>query len=535
MNIIKNITRAGLGFMLLATASCADKLDLTPIDFYGSGSYWKTPAHATAAIEGLNHHMRIRYNTQVFILGEVRGGIYRDGANTDGMTQSYGVMRLQNLTKEQPGINNFGDMYGAITICNQFIRELEKGTLITGAQKDYYLGIGYGMRAYYYYALYRTYGGVPLRLGTEVIDGILDPNKLGAYHAKPSEIFAQIDSDIKKSIELFGSQTSFSSYGLLPKATWNKAASEALAADFYLWSAKVTTGDQAADQSLLAKAKTHLHNLENNYSLSLQQNFARVFDVSNKANSEIIMAIRFQENESTNNLADWTYHVSNGQVNRGYLREDGTAWNDVLNLKTGTSQAMEYVPQLFQLFDRADSRRDATFVGSYKMEGSSLVLKGTHVRKNIGYVNAQGSRVYNGDIILYRLPWVYLALAEIANMENDNASLVKYINLVRKRAYGTNWVEATHGFTPSDFKTNELAILTEKDKEFVQEGQRWYDVRRMTESKGGKHLVFVPEAHLADPTRPILNEATEAYKVLWPVNKAVLDNDLGIKQTPGYK
>ena len=29
-----------------------------------------------------------------------------------------------------------------------------------------------------YFELYRIYGGVPLRLDVEVIDGVLDPNKL---------------------------------------------------------------------------------------------------------------------------------------------------------------------------------------------------------------------------------------------------------------------------------------------------------------------------------------------------------------------
>jgi hypothetical protein len=137
-----------------------------------------------------------------------------------------------------------------------------------------------------------------------------------------------------------------------------------------------------------------------------------------------------------------------------------------------------------------------------------------------------------GDYIIYRLPWVYLALAEVANMQGSNADVEKYINLVRQRAYGSNWDASKYGYTAGDFTKNELAILKEKDKEFVQEGQRWYDLRRMTLTKGGKHLVFCKEASYTD--WPVLDESTEAYKVLWPVNKAVHDNDSTILQTPGY-
>lgn len=73
-----------------------------------------------------------------------------------------------------------------------------------------------------------------------------------------------------------------------------------------------------------------------------------------------------------------------------------------------------------------------------------------------------------------------------------------------------------------------------KIKEFVQEGQRWWDVLRMTLTKGGKHLVFCKEANLKNDGVPILNEATESHKVLWPIEQNMLDKDPSIKQTPGY-
>lgn len=53
-------------------------------------------------------------------------------------------------------------------------------------------------------------------------------------------------------------------------------------------------------------------------------------------------------------------------------------------------------------------------------------------------------------------------LAEIENMQGGNVA--QYINIVRKRAYGTNWNEAIYGYKNSDYTTNELAILHEKIK-----------------------------------------------------------------------
>lgn len=56
----------------------------------------------------------------------------------------------------------------------------------------------------------------------------------------------------------------------------------------------------------------------------------------------------------------------------------------------------------------------------------------------------------------------------------------------------------------------------------------------MTLTKGGKHLVFCPEANLKNDGNPILPE-TESYKLLWPIEQNMLDKDPAIKQTPGYE
>ena len=265
----------------------------------------------------------------------------------------------------------------------------------------------------------------------------------------------------------------------------------------------------------------------------MQNNFADVFDATKKANSEIIFAICFAENEATNNFNSYVYNIGTGQTTNSSYLEDGSLFVDPLQLAgAGTMQRYEYKEELFRIFDVEDSRRDATFLAAYyKDEEGNLEYRGTHVRKNIGLINSSGIRIFIGDMPFYRLSWVYLTLAEIANMEGDNAKVEEYINIVRERAYGDNWAPEFE-FEAGDFTTNELAILAEKDKEFVQEGQRWWDLRRMTLTKGGKPLVFTQQASFNGVS--ILDEATEAHKLLWPIDRALLDNDDALKQTPGY-
>ena len=520
----------------LLVTSCADKLDLSPIDYYGSGSYWKTEAQATAYIDGIHKHLRDAAWQHTITFGELRGGRFITGASSDGMGVSNGDIILQNFDETHTGVSKFGDLFGRITNLNLFIARVTDATYLSDEMKNFYLGEVYGLRAFYYFDLYRIYGGVPLRLTADVVEGVIDPNKLYMARSTPKEVMTQIKSDLNKSMEYFGNMNDFDPYKRGKKVYWSKAATECLMGEVYLWTSKVTTGDDVANPADLTIAKTHLESVLNNYNLKMLDNFSQVFNAKNKANDEIIFAIRFLEGEATNSNGTFTYNVGTGSTKNRY-QANGEVFGDALDIQNTGNQTYEYNKAVYRSFDDADTRKEATFIASYNKDGKTgeLSLYGTHVRKNIGYVNAQGARVYCGDYIFYRLPWVYLTLAEIANMEGDNAVVAKYINLVRKRAYGNAWDETLYAYPETaDFTTNELAILHEKDKEFIQEGQRWWDLRRMTLTKGGTPLVFCKEGSLLGDA-PILNESTEAHKLLWPIEKTMLDKDPALKQTPGYK
>lgn len=534
--------RLSIFVAILASAallSCNKQLDLAPIDYYGSGSYWKNESHVKSYLIGLHKNMRDVSWTHMMLFGEMRGGgVNNAGATIDGSAINYGDLVNQNLNvTSMGGITNYGDYYGKITNCNLFIKKVTEAEFLTAENKAYYLGMGYGLRAFYFYDLYRVYGKIPLRTGIEVIEGVLDPQQLYMEQSECDAVVAQIKSDLEESYKQFGSANNFDPMGLgNDKNYWSKAATECLMADFYLWISKVSMGNYNADVSNLAAAKTHLNNVINNFGLGMLDNFAKVLDAKNKNNKEIIFAVAYSETEATNSLGTFAYNTTTGMAYQKFYRADGeTLFGDPLGLKGGTVMRNEHKLGLYNMFDDDDTRRDATFVPVYNAKAEWAekgALAGLITSKNLGYMTNSGTWSFCGDFPYYRLSWCYLALAEIANMEGDNAGVVRNINEVRKRAYGAKWNEATYGYKAGDFTQNELAILHEKDKEFVQEGQRWWDVRRMTLTKGGKALVFCPEGNI-DNNAPLLTDA-EAYKLLWPLDKTLLSKDPALKQTPGY-
>src|SRR5690606_21795722 len=101
-----------------------------------------------------------------------------------------------------------------------------------------------------------------------------------------------------------------------------------------------------------------------------------------------------------------------------------------------------------------------------------------------------------------------------------------FIQPVRDRAFNGN--DPTP-FVNGSRDANEIAIFEERMKEFVWEGKRWYDIRRM--KYGTTPLVFRSSNH----PYGVLNQSTEGYKVLWPIGRDVWTNDPLVDQTPGYE
>ncbi len=534
MKTLKSIIKpAAMVLVAGLLISGCDALDLSPLDQYGSTSYWKTEAHVRGYMDGIHKHLRDKTFQHSYLFGEAGGGSSKIGQSVDGTNIHNGEIKENNLSQTSPGVTKWGELYGLIFNINLLIERTLEADYMTDEQKSYYLGQAYGLRAFHYFDLYRIYGTAPLQLEPKVANGIIEPDLLYEARANSSKLMAQIKSDLNESLKYFGDNNSFDPMNRgHKKGYWSKAATECLLGEVYLWNSKVTTGDNVASEADLEIAKRHLLNVANNYGLSMMTDFSEVFSVNQKGNQEVIMAVRYAVGEAESDGKNFVYSMKTGNyVGGSFFDESGAPLSkDTLQLGDTGWAVHEYKEGLFRNFDKADSRRDGTFLSVYNAEGS---LMGTFLRKKIGTFNtATNKREWIADEILYRLPLVYLMLAEIENMQGGDVA--KYINLVRQRAYGENWDAELYGYTNADFTTNELAILREKDKEFVNEGQRWWDVRRMTLTKGGKHLVFCKEGNI-DSDRPILDESTEAFRVLWPIDTETKNKDNLVDQTPGYE
>src|SRR5687767_8145696 len=155
--------------ILLTAASCRKTLELAPEDYYGDGNFWQNEAQVTNFMVGM--HKQFRDNQFMFLrLGEMRGGGF---SNVDRQNTSLNELPIINQAIEEnsPGVTGWAGFYGPILQLNLFIQKVEGLDFLPADRKNYLLGQAYAMRAYYYFHLLRTYGGVPLRLEPEVLNG----------------------------------------------------------------------------------------------------------------------------------------------------------------------------------------------------------------------------------------------------------------------------------------------------------------------------------------------------------------------------
>lgn len=530
-----------LGLGLLGAFSSCESLDLAPEDYFGSGNFWKDQTQASGYMVGLHSYLRSTYGSW-FVMGELRGGLLGDGDDGTGTSVTGASLANQTLIKQdlradQAGMSNWNGLYSEIVRVNLGINEITNSDVLTDAQKNLYLAQAYAMRAYYYYLLYTAWGGVPLVTDVAITEGQVSAEALKRPRAKASEIMKLLKDDINESEKRFND---YGSDAFTSKYTWSKYATLMLKANIYTWAANVTTGDQQATGSAdLQTARTALQEIISSGKFQLMPEFYQAFRTDFKdSNKENILTVPYNKTDKV-----YMPNVSNcvGQEALVTAAYDLSGNHVTLGTETYGNRTLvngllrnQYKQTLWEAYDAADTRRDATFfvICSSPTEPKTGGNFGVLLKKFSGtYYASEGSHLFDCDGAIFRYAETLLLMAEVENdLGNDPTP---YLNQVCQRAYGNS----SHNYTNQSQYRNTLNILNELDKEFVAEGKRWFALRRMHDASG-KSLLFDAEVNYpfipGTARTPILTEA-EAYKALWPISVSTHTNDASIEQNPGYE
>lgn len=509
-----------LGFAFMLSFSACDSLDLEPESIITDDKYWKTADQFEAFNVGIHSYFR-SLSGNFFLLGESRAYLYGD--TPFGGEASQGMERLpyNTLSVDNPGISNYAGMYNVINQCNLMISKLADTDFLSDSQKNYYFGAAYGIRAYLYFQLLRSWGDAILYLDY-TSGATIDLANINKKQSPAADIMTQIKADIDASEKAFADDYKFTK----GKNFWSLGATKMLKGEVYLWSGKQMNGGATDYQT----AKTALEAVNNCPGVGLVDNFQDVFSYTNKENKEIIFCFTSAENEFSllngsyrSNLQPQQSYLLNGK----YYNEDGQLFRDTKdNEINGLIRLALRKDIYFKLFRDGDSRWKHSLRSVYtKGENGQLEYVAPFAYKFQGVMLPGSSeRSMLDDFPVYRYADCLLMLAEAKALLGEDISAE--INKVRQRAYGANYTNEVaypndkgsfydgNKFVAGDDDPVE-AVLKERFREFLFEGKRWYDIRLM-----GK----TTEYSLAEPS-----------KLLWPIDKNTMTNNSALDQTAGYK
>lgn len=515
MRTYKSIMMLIAGLLFIgAMSSCKKELeDVVPQDALSLPVALSDPGAMETLYQGVYADFR-SYAGTFFVLGEMRSDIWVDGLYTESGDPGYATYYDQNISALNVPAGNWAGFYNLIYQINNLIDLLPKSKL-SQSQINSELAEMYGLRAYVYYTMLKTWGGVPLV--TKPLRNISTPAATYQGRSTKDSVMMQIKSDIAKSLSLNNDLVIPSG----KRVYWNPVATMVLKGDVYLWSGTLMGGG-AADLQTALQALQQVEALQGP-NLHLDANYADIFDPTKKDNNpEIIFAINYELNQAQNGIFG-EMRVNPISATTLTFAQNNDPSQVVANVypnvsganRVGFNQAM--IDTL--TVGPYDQRIENTFRVMYRSV-PPYPTAGIMLTKYIGVANGS-NQIYNNDYPIYRYAYVLLLTAEAKAKLGQDPS--PEINMIRERAYGANYTPYVNG----SFDQNMKAILNEGLRGFIGEGKRWWDLRR-----AGDQFVF-------DYINPsYLSAATVASgkgpTLELPISISMMNNNPKLTQTPGY-
>jgi hypothetical protein len=531
--------------IISATAfSCKkDYLERTPSDFIPEEDVFKSIVNAEKFLNN-------SYNSlpDIFKLGADNNWLLSSGTDEseqiwdNGQDCNYfnsGSWNPQNFPMQQYWFN----FYNSIRRINKFIGNYDKipEDEIDGNRKKRLLGEAHALRAYFYFELFRMWGGVPL------IDKSLDPSELSGIiltRNSTEEVVNFIKKDIDAAIPLLPARHVDSQFGRMTSAAckflWARTALY-FASPLHNPSSVISRWQTAS----IAATEAITFAESNGYGLCLtplngKKAYERIFLELN--NPEAIFTRNGDDGDrdqvtQSNAVGGWYGTGPTQEMVDAYEMTNGLLPNDP---SSGYNPQNPYVnrdPRFYQTIV-AQGMTWKNHVVDVRPGGADLKTDHPPTNYFLRKFMAEEINLFEGTNLKYR-PWILMRLSELyldlAEAQNEfsgpDDQVYSALNVIRKRA---DMPDVQPGLTKEQMRDR---IRRERQVEMAFEDHRFWDVRRwkIAEITDNRPIHYVSISSSNVYTYPIRETRTFLLKhYLFPIPQSEIDKNPKLTQNPGW-
>ncbi|SHH06197.1 RagB/SusD family nutrient uptake outer membrane protein [Flavobacterium defluvii] len=475
--------------------SCTD-LEVTPTSFVTEDNYFKTQDDAVASVTAVYASLSLDpgeqslFGRNLYFLTDMGSDYAAAGVSATNPQ----VRAMSSLTHDATNDRvqvAWRQIYAGINRANVSIDNIPQ---VSGSEvvKTRLINEAKFIRGLLYFQAVRIWGGVPIVLHEPTS---IQLESLKSRRATVDEVYAQIIKDLTDAESLPATYTAADA----GRAT--SGAAKAILAKVYL-----TRKDWP---NAISKAREVING---GYGYALFENFQDIFTKTKKNGKEHIFSVQFEPNQAGNGSSGSTFQSTS------FTGFTATEPADIIS----------DVALFYDIYQPGDTRRDVSYAKQLlnPTTGTLYTFPKPIFKKYLDLTNLATPANVAINFPIIRYADILLSLAEAINEQNGapTAEAYELINQVRRRAYGKTITtpDVTIDLTGLDQTSFRAAIQEERKKEFVQEGQRWFDLVRW-----GTLVTEVKKV----TAKNSVSERNNLYPI--PQSERNID-PVGLPQNPGY-
>lgn len=548
-----NISRIVMSLALgTALTSCSDFLDILPMNDVVLENYWTEKADVTSEMnscyETLEHSDAL---TRMAVWGEMRSDNIRMGAS---VPNDINEILKENLLPSNPYCN-WAKIYECINRCNilchyaPIVQALDPN--YTEDEMRANIAEATTLRSLAYFYLIRTFRDVPY-----TSEPSIDDTQQYVLPATPfNDVLDSLISDLERvkgdAVRRYYTDDSSNAYQNSCRIT--RWAVYALLADLYLWRGDWDQAIRYCDLVIDFKRQQYQEMLDregnvNNIDLidSIPMILTKPIGTTDCGNAyneifgtgnsfESIFELYFNSTQSQKNTWVSSFYGNNNNV-VGQLSAPDFLFKDVA---TGSNNVFKRTDgRAYEASELSSSRYAIT---KYARRTVTYSTRNVTTEKDL---NLSSSRRASEDAnwIFYRLSDMILIKAEALierAQEGDFDAAFALIDIVNKRA--NDAVNGTRSSTlnKSDYADSKAAmeglVLEERQREFLFEGKRWFDLVRFARRDGdNSRLINLASRKYLENVNAIKIKLADPNIIYFPYAKSELKVNPLLKQNPAF-